>query len=253
MSCAMMMLGVWLKARFQLHLRKEPGGREPSFPEMAYAASPSVNYIYKDLNQAYIYAGHMAMNSANDDFAYATIMNYILGGGSFTSWITQRIRNDEGLAYTARSSFRDSPRGYGLFTALCQTKSDAAMRALGLLIEQIQRMATEGPSDQEVAEAKESLINRQVFEYDSPGQVVRRLVRYDINGLPSDLLERRLKLYQEATPGDVRRVAHEYLHPDALTILVIGDRDRFSRPLSDFGRVNVMEADQAEAEEVSED
>jgi predicted Zn-dependent peptidase len=222
-----------------------PGGRRVDFPEMTYELAPSVNYIYKDMNQAYIYAGHMSMNSANEDYAYATIMNYILGGGSFTSWITQRIRSDEGLAYSARSSYRDSPFGYGLFTGSCQTKSDAAMRALSLLIEQIEKMASEGPSAEEVAEAKESLINRQVFDYESPGRVVRRLVHYDMSGLPLDTLEQRFRSYQEATTEDIRRVAAEYLHPDGLTILVIGDQDLFGRPLSDFGQVNEIEIEEA--------
>jgi predicted Zn-dependent peptidase len=226
----------------------EGGGEKPEFPAMEYEASPSVNYIYKDMNQAYIYAGHMSMNSSNDDYAYATIMNYILGGGSFTSWITQRIRSDEGLAYSARSSFRSSPFGYGLFAGSCQTKSASAMRALSLLIEQIERMASEGPSDEEVAEAKEALINRQVFDYESPGAVVRRLVEYDASGLPVDTLERRFRLYQEATPDDIRRVAGQYLHPDELTILVIGDMGLFSRPLSDFGDVNEIEIEEVAGE-----
>jgi len=224
----------------------EAGGGQVDFPEMTYELAPSVNYIYKEMNQAYIYAGHMSMNSANDDYAYATIMNYILGGGSFTSWITQRIRSDEGLAYSARSSYRDSPFGYGLFTGSCQTKSDAAMRALSLLIEQIEKMAAQGPSEQEVAEAKESLVNRQVFDYESPGRVVRRLVHYDMSGLPLDTLEKRFRLYQEATPEDIRRVAGEYLHPDGLTILVIGDQDLFGRPLSDFGQVNEIEIEEVQ-------
>ena len=224
----------------------EAGGESPPFPEMEYETMPSVNYIYKDVNQAYIFAGHMATNSANDDNAYATIMNYILGGGSFTSWITQRIRSDEGLAYSARSSFHESPWGYGLFTGSCQTKSDAAMRALTLLIEQIEKMKTEGPSEEEVAEAKESIINRQVFEYESANQVVRRLVWYDLIGLPLDMQERRFASIQAATVDDIRRVADEYLHPDGLTILVVGNQDLFGRPLSDFGRVNIIEIEQEE-------
>jgi zinc protease len=119
------------------------------------------------------------------------------------------------------------------------------MRALSLLIEQIEKMASEGPSAEEVAEAKESLINRQVFDYESPGRVVRRLVHYDMSGLPLDTLEQRFRSYQEATTEDIRRVAAEYLHPDGLTILVIGDQDLFGRPLSDFGQVNEIEIEEA--------
>jgi len=219
----------------------QPGGTRPVFPEMAYELNPSVNYIYKDVNQAYIFAGHMAMNGSNPDRPIATIMNYILGGGSFTSWITQRIRSDEGLAYHASSRYSPAPWGYGVFVATCQTRTDAAMRALELLIEQIERMKTEGPTEQEVEDAKQALLNRQVFEYESPRRLVSRLIWYDLVGLPLDTLEKDFEVYQKTTVEDVRRVARKYLHPEALTILVVGDQSKFDRPLSDFGVVNEIE------------
>jgi len=219
----------------------EPGGVSPDFPEMEYHLAPSVNYIYKDVNQAYIWAGHLAMNSHNEDRPIADIMNYILGGGSFTSWITQRVRADEGLAYSAGSRFGASPWGYGLFYASCQTRSDAAMRALSLMIEQIEKMKEVGPSEEEVADAKESMINSQVFDYESADRIVRRLTWFDIVGLPLDTLEREFESYKAATAEEVGRIGNEYLHPEDLVILVVGNRDLFDRPLEDFGSVNVVE------------
>jgi predicted Zn-dependent peptidase len=224
----------------------EAGGEIPGVPAMEYELKPSVNYIYKDVNQAYIFAGHMGLNSANEDRPLVDIMNYILGGGSFTSWITQRIRSDEGLAYSARSSYSDSPWGYGLFTGSCQTRSDAAMRALTLLIEQIEKMNAEGPSEIEVTNARDAIVNQQVFEYESKSQVVNRMVWFDITGQPLDTLERELAVYQAAGLDDVRRAGNEYLHPGDLTILVVGNEDLFDRPLSDFGEVNVIEIEEVE-------
>jgi predicted Zn-dependent peptidase len=222
------------------------GGETPVFPDMKYEAVPTVNYIYKDLNQAYIYVGHMGMNGANSDVPLANIMNFVLGGGSFTSWIIKRVRSDEGLAYDAGSSFGANPWGYGLFTASCQTRTDAAMRALGIMIEQIEKMRNEGPSEGEVKTAKDSYINRQVFDYESSSGIIDRLVWYDIVGLPLDTLEREFKAYQSATLGDVNRVAKQYLHPEGLTILVIGNQNLFDRPLSDFGKVNAIEIKEEE-------
>lgn len=224
----------------------EAGGESPEVPPMEFEIEPSVNYIYKDVNQAYIFAGHMGLNSANEDRPLVGIMNYILGGGSFTSWITQRIRSDEGLAYSARSSYRDSPWGYGLFTGSCQTRSDAAMRALGLLIEQIEKMKYEGPSAEEVSNAKDAIVNQQVFEYESSARIVNRMVWFDITGQPLDTMERELAVYQAAGLEDVRRAGSEYLHPDGLTILVVGNEELFDRPLSDLGEVNVIEIEEVE-------
>lgn len=224
----------------------EAGGEKPVVPPMEFRLTPSVNYIYKDVNQAYIFAGHMGLNSANEDRPMVGIMNYVLGGGSFTSWITQRIRSDEGLAYSARSSYGSSPWGYGLFTGSCQTRSDAAMRALDLLIEQIERMNTEGPSAEEVENARDAIVNQHVFEYESSARLVNRMVWFDITGLPLDTLERQLAAYQGASLEDVRRAASEYLHPEGLTILIVGNEDLFDRPLSDLGNVNVIEIEEFE-------
>jgi zinc protease len=233
----------------ELSAEWEPGGESPVVPPMEFDLEPSINYIYKDVNQAYIFAGHMGLNSANEDRPLVAIMNYILGGGSFTSWITQRIRSDEGLAYSARSSYGDNPWGYGLFTGSCQTRSDAAIRALGLLIEQIERMKTEGPSAEEVTNAKDAIVNQQVFEYESSARIVNRMVWFDITGQPLDTLERELAVYQAAGLEDVKRAGREYLHPGGLTILVVGNEELFDRPLSDLGDVNVIEVEEIEEPE----
>jgi zinc protease len=224
----------------------QPGGEPPSIPEMEYKNLPSVNYIYKDLNQAYIFVGHMGINSRNPDLPFADIMDYILGSGSFSSWIMRRVRSDEGLAYDAGSDFEASPWGYGLFTAWCQTRNDAAMRALAILIEQIEKMKNEGPSQGEVSAAKDSFVNTQAFAYESSSRVIDRLAEYYITGLPLDTLERELKQYQAASLEDIKGVGSRYLHPEGLTILVIGNRDLFDRPLSDFGEVHVIDIGQEE-------
>jgi len=221
--------------------RWQAGGETPVIPEMKYETVPSVNYIYKDLNQAYIWVGQMSMNAANPDVPVAEVMNFILGGGSFTSWITKRVRSDEGLAYSAGSRLGTRPWGYGTLTASCQTRCDAAMRALGIILEEIGRMKNEGPSEAEVKAARDSYINMQVFDYESSASLIDRLTWYDITGLPLDSLERDFKAYQATTLADVDRVAKQYLHPEDLTILVVGNKDLFDKPLSDFGKVNVIE------------
>lgn len=223
-----------------------PGGEAPVIPEMKYENAASVNYIYKDLNQAYIFVGHMGINSADPNVPLTNLMDWVLGSGSFSSWIVKRVRSDEGLAYNAGTDFGSDPWGYGLFTAYSQTRTDAAMRALAIIIEEITRMKNQGPSEEEVKTARDSYVNKQVFDYESSSRVIDRMVWYDLGGLPLDTLEREFKVYQSATVDQVARVAGQYLHPDGLTILVIGNQDLFDRPLSDLGRVNVIELEQEE-------
>ena len=59
-------------------------------------------------------------------------------------------------------------------------------------------------------------------------------------GLPADFLERYRDNVAKVTVDDIQRVARKYLHPDGLTILVVGDEKRFDRPLSTLGSVRVI-------------
>jgi zinc protease len=210
----------------------------PAVPDLPETFGPSVNYAYMDLNQAYVMMGHQGINANNPDRCAIDIMNYILGGGSFTSWITEKVRSDEGLAYSAGSGFSATPFAKGLFTASAQTKAEACGRVITILEEQIRRMRDTGPNAEEVSKAVDSYVNGQVFDYESKSQVVRRLVSLRFEGRPLDTPERDMATYARLTVDDVKRVAQKYLAPDKLTIMVVGNAALFDRPLSDQGPVN---------------
>ena len=210
----------------------------PKVPELAKAPAPSVSYAYMDINQAYIMLGHAGINANNPDRCAVNIMNFILGGGSFTSWITEKVRSDEGLAYHAASSYGANPFAVGYFAAQAQTKADACSRAIQIIVDQIKRMRDVGPTDDEVKKAVDSYVNGQVFDYESKSAVVRRLVSLRFEGRPLDTPERDMATYARLTTADVKAAAQKYLHPDKLTILVVGNKELFDRPLSDWGTVN---------------
>ena len=210
----------------------------PKVPDVPATAPPSVNYAFMDINQAYISLGHDGINSNNPDRCAVNIMNFILGGGSFTSWITEKVRSDEGLAYHAASRYTSDAFAKGLFTAVAQTKGDACSRATTIIIDQIKRMRGAGPTADEVKKAVDSYVNGQVFDNESKAQVVRRLVQLRFEGRPLDTPQKDMETYAKLTVADVKTAAQKYLQPDMLTILVVGNAKLFDRPLSDFGPVN---------------
>jgi predicted Zn-dependent peptidase len=218
----------------------DPAPIEP-VPEMDADVEPTVNYAYKDLNQAVIMIGHLGVNSRNEDLPAIRIMNFILGGGSFTSRITQKVRTDEGLAYAAYSQYGDDPWAYGLFTASSQTRADAAGRAAGLIIDIIEEMREGGPTEEEFERARDTYLNQQVFQYESKAELIGRLVRYEHQGLPLDRAERMIEAMENMTVEDVRMAAREYLHPDRLTMVFVGDQEQFDTPLATFGTVHEIE------------
>lgn len=213
-------------------------------PELEVAYTPSVSYVEKDTNQGVIMIGHLGANSHDENLPAVRIMNYILGGGSFTSRITQRVRTDEGLAYAAYSRYGDDPWTRGVFSASSQTRSDATARAIGLILDLIEEMRDDGPTEDEVDRAKDTYLNNHVFDYESKGQIVYRLLEYKWDGRPLDTAERNVAAIGELTVDDVRTAAAEYLHPEGLAILVVGDQSTFEQPLSNFGEVNVIELEE---------
>jgi zinc protease len=227
-------LGDWPKADVSI----------PKVPDVPAMLPDNYNYAFRDINQAYMLIGHLGINANNPDRPAVNVMNYILGGGSFTSWITEKVRSDEGLAYSTGSRYGADAFAAGNFTAFAQTKAEAYSRALQLIVDQIKRMQDPGPTEEEVKKAVDSYLNSQVFDYESKAQVVRRMVQLRFEGRPLDTPEKDMEAYRKLTAAEIKRVARIYLHPDMLTILVVGNEKLFDRPLSDFGKVNVIQLDE---------
>ena len=210
----------------------------PKVADLTAVPAPSCNYAYMDINQAYIRMGHQGINSNDPERCAVNVMNFILGGGSFTSWIMEKVRSDEGLAYHAGSRYSSDPWVTGMFAASAETKGDACSRATTIMIDQIKRMRDAGPTPEEVKKAVDSYVNSQVFDYESKAQVVQRLVQLRFEGRPLDTPEKDMETYAKLTVADIKNAAQRYLHPDKLTLFVVGNAKLFDRPLSDFGTVN---------------
>lgn len=212
-------------------------------PTMELAFEPSLSYVEKEMNQAVIMIGHLGLNSNDENAEAVRIMNFSLGGGAFGTRITQRVRTEEGLAYAAYSVYQGTDENYGLFYASSQTRSDAVGRAITLITEIIAEMNAEGPTPDELELARESYLNQHAFEYENNSAVIRRLVQLRWEERPLDEPEREIEKINDLTLEDVRAAARDYLHPEGLAILVVGDESTFDQPLSNFGEVNRIEID----------
>jgi predicted Zn-dependent peptidase len=102
-------------------------------------------------------------------------MNFILGGGGFNARITSRIRSDEGLAYSAFSSFQTS-QDLGMFYVMCQTKLESTNRAISIALEEIERMRTTPVDNEELTHAKETFLNQFVFRFTTSASIVAQMV-----------------------------------------------------------------------------
>lgn len=213
----------------------------PPIPPVDSASRPGVFLVFKDINQANIRFGHLGITRDNPDRYAIQVMNYILGGGSFTSRMTTKVRSDEGLSYSVNSRFDTDSRDLGTFSASCLTKSGSAYKALSLMLAEVERIRTAPVDDEELASAKDSYINRYVFDFTSAGRIVNRLMSLEFDNRPRDLLKTYLDNIRKVTKEDVLRVARTYLQPDKLSIMVVGKPEDFEKPLDAFGKVTTIE------------
>ncbi|OGQ46589.1 MAG: hypothetical protein A3I05_04325 [Deltaproteobacteria bacterium RIFCSPLOWO2_02_FULL_44_10] len=151
-------------------------------------------------------------------------MNYILGG-AFKSRLVEEIRSQRGLVYYVSSGF--SPEtDYGLFEVRLATKSESTEEAIAAITSHIRRLHEGGGvSDLELAFAKKSLLNQQIFSFDSAFRVVEQRALFRFYGYPDDYWKEFRDSLQSVTKEDILRVSQTYLHPDELVRVVVGKKN----------------------------
>ncbi len=210
---------------------------------------PSVNHISKDLPQTTMLIGHFGIKRTPDfpDFFALRVMNDILGEGGFTSRLMMEVREKHGLAYMVGSFMQTSLYSNpGEWFAYSQTRAEKTAEAISLIISIIRDIRETPVSDDELQRTKDSLINSFVFGFESSSQIAFQQMILDYRGFAPDFLETFTDNIAKVTAADVQAVAQKYLHPDALTIVTVGNQDNFDRPLSEFGEINEIEIKQPE-------
>lgn len=216
----------------------------PNVPTVENDPKPSVNYIFKDLNQTTMLIGHFGIKRTPDfpDYFALRVMNEILGEGGFTSRLMTEVREKHGLAYMVGSlmqtSYYTNP---GEWFAYSQTRADKTAEAISLIISIVSDLRETPVPEEELQRTKDSLINSFVFQFESSSQIAFQQMMLAFRGYAPDFLETFSDNIAKVTAEDVQHVAQKYLHPDALTIVTVGNQGSFDRPLSEFGAVNEIE------------
>jgi zinc protease len=193
---------------------------KPSVP--AEIGKPQLVQVKKDLTQANIVLGHNGVVRGNPDYYAIQVMNYILGGGGFSSRAMDAIRNERGLAYSVYSYF-GAEKSHGAFQFVMQTKNETAAEAIRIAKEEMRRMREQPVSDQELNDAKDYLIGSFPLRFDTNRKVASFLAQVEYYELGLDYPERYAEFIGKVSREEVARVARQYLHPDELVTVVVGN------------------------------
>jgi zinc protease len=213
----------------------------PPAPEVKYDFRSTVNAVVKeDMNQGIIRLGHIGTVMSDPDYFSLMVMNEILGGG-FTSRLFKNVRSRQGLAYSVGGAYGADFDHPGMFSLSCQTKLQSTVHAVKAILDEVRKMTQEEVTDEELALAKDGFLNSFVFNFESRGQIVNRLMTYVYYGYPEDFLQKVKANVEKVTKADVLRVAKAHLRPDQMQILVVGKPEALDQPLSTLGAVKTID------------
>ncbi len=198
------------------------GTLDPPKIEPAHALrSKKVRKIEKDLSQATVILGHVGIKRTNPDYYAVRVMNYILGGGGFSSRMMREIRDNQGLVYSIYSSFSGN-QDPGPFSVTFQTENGNARKAIEGILLEINRIREEDVSKEELSEAKAYLVGSFPLRMDTTRKVASLLPQIEFHNLGLHYLKEYAELINRVTVNDVRRVAKKYLHPDHYALVLVG-------------------------------
>jgi zinc protease len=174
------------------------------------------------LTQSSVILGHIDGEFTNPDYPALDVLNGVING--YGGRFFNQLRSREGLAYSVYGYWSPAYDYPGLFIAGGQTRSEATVPFVQSLRNQLKKLQTTPVTTEELAYAKESILNSFVFNFQKPSQTLARLMRYEYFGYPADFIFQYQKAVKTASKDDVLRVAQEYLKPEQIVTLVVGNQ-----------------------------
>jgi zinc protease len=182
-----------------------------------------VKLIDRNVMQANIIMGSGGVERSNPDFYRLKVMNYILGGGGFSSRLVKVVRSEHGLAYSINSGFEPG-KFQGAFTIGLQTKNQSSNEAIDLILQQLREIQEKPVSDAELDGAKKFLIGSFPLGIERQSAIASFMVQIEFYGLGLDYADQYPKLIGSVTKDDVLAVAKKYLHPDSMIVVAVANQ-----------------------------
>jgi len=183
--------------------------------------------------QTEIRVGHIALPRKHKDFLALDVAMKILGGEGGNR-LHRVLRSERGLTYGAEATvhaYSDS----GHIVANTDTRSETTTEALRLIVDEFSRLRRERVSQRELADAQAYLTGSFPLTIETPGAIALQVLNAVFYGLDLEELQTYRERVNSISPEDIQRVAQQYLHPDRLSIVLVGDANVFAKQLPAVG------------------
>jgi zinc protease len=220
---------------------KGKGGSEGQLPQPARPMGRRIIAVNRpDLTQSQIRVGLLGIKRKDADYIPFKVMNYIFGGGGFSSRLMQRIRAERGYTYGISSAFQ-AGRSTGPFIISTFTPTATTVPAIEEIMKVMEEFVSEGARAQELEEAKRFLTGSFPLRLETPGQMAGELLQLELYDIPFDYLSSYTTAIGKVTLDEINNLASAYLLPEALILVVVGRVEEFLEPLRNWGDVEVIE------------
>lgn len=190
-------------------------------PEAKWTAQATAKVIRVNVPQSVVTFGHSGPKRKDKDFIAAYTLNYIIGGGGFSSTLMQEVREKRGLAYSVYTYLYPLDSA-GLMLGGVATENKSVKESIDVIKLELARIAAKGPSQEELDNAKRYLTGSYALRLNSSVRIANTLLGIQFEDLGIDYIDRRAALIDSITLDDIKRVAAELIKPDSLLITVVG-------------------------------
>jgi len=187
--------------------------------EIKAAQPPQRFFIPLDVPQTVVAFGVPGVKRDDPDFMAAYVVNHILGGGSLTSRLYHEVREKRGLVYSVYEYLAWMVHS-SLVIGTTATRADRANETVETIDTEVRKMADNGPTQQELDEAKSYLKGSQMLALDTSSKLASGLLQYQLDNLGIDYLEKRNALVDAVTLADAKRVAKRLWGQGLVTVVV---------------------------------
>ena len=186
-----------------------------------------------DAVQTEVRVGHLGVSRTSPDYMALNLAIRILGGEG-SNRLHQVLRTQRALTYGAQASF-DTLKESGDFEAETNTRSEATGEVLRLIVDEFWRLQRERVSEIELIDAKAYLTGSFPLTIETPNAIAMQIMNVLFYGLPIEQLQTFRDRVNAVTVDDIQRVAQKYLHPDQLSVVLVGNASAFASQLTGIG------------------
>ena len=187
----------------------------------------------KDAVQTEIRVGQIAIPRKHNDFEAVDQAVKILGGEG-ANRLQQVLRSQKQLTYGASADL-DTYKYAGAVIAETDTQTANTAEALRVVVDEFTRLQRERVSDGELEGAQDYMVGHFPLTIEVPDAIATQVLNQLFYELPVDELPKYRERVLRVTPDEIQRVARWFIRPSQLSIVLVGDADKFVNDLKGVG------------------